>query len=268
MTDFDDFNDEIEDRPLDPVEVKARDFLKEFFENNKERVFFSRQLEIHSEGTYFHWITNRAVRDLEGEGIINSEWRKLDIGTPIKLIWHKSYRFYRRSAKQIIDLVNEYSNPTISASLGLHGEMMVLEGFARSHFLMRGRNIKEFAGTIWNESEHNLDFIFERDGIAYGIEVKNTLGYMPYEEFKIKIRLCKKLGIRPVFVVRMIPKTWISDLNKAGGFALIIKYQLYPWTHQQLAKKVAKELGLPVDSPRAIQEGTMQRFLRWHKKHM
>ncbi len=70
--------------------------------------------------------------------------------------------------------------------MGLHGEFMVLEGFARCQFVMRGRNTREFAGKSWSESGHNLDFIFERDGRAYGIEVKNTLGYMDYEEFQIK----------------------------------------------------------------------------------
>ncbi len=60
--------------------------------------------------------------------------------------------------------------------MGLHGEMMVLEGFARSEFVMRGRNTREFRGRLWIETENNLDFIFERDGQAYGVEVKNTLG--------------------------------------------------------------------------------------------
>src|SRR5438874_4843711 len=122
MAEFDDFNDEIEERPPDPVEVEARDLLKEFFENNREQVFFSRQLEIQNENTYFHWITNRAIRELEAEGIIFSEWRRLSTGTPIKLIWHKSYRFYKRSAKRLFDLVDEYSSPIVGASLGLHAE--------------------------------------------------------------------------------------------------------------------------------------------------
>lgn len=80
--------------------------------------------------------------------------------------------------------------------------------------------------------------------------------------------MCKKLGIRPVFVVRMMPKTWIQELQLGGGFALIMKYQLYPWTHKKLARKVAKELDIPVDSPRVLKETTMKRFLNWHKKHV
>jgi len=106
---------------------------------------------------------------------------------------------------------------------------------------------------------------FLRDGRAYGIEVKNTLGYMDRTDFDTKIRLCRHLGVRPVIAARMLPKTWINDLIIAGGFALIFKYQLYPWAHRELAKTVQKELGLPVDSPRSLSDGTMARFLRWHE---
>src|SRR5260221_14385664 len=52
-------------------------------------------------------------------------------------------------------------------------------------------------------------------------------------------QLCR---IRPVFVCRMLPKSWIFELLRAGGFALILKYQLYPSTHRELAKRV-KEVG-------------------------
>jgi hypothetical protein len=58
------------------------------------------------------------------------------------------------------------------------------------------------------------------------------------------------------------------ELITAGGFALIMKYQLYPWTHKELAKRVASELGLPVDAPKALSEGTMHRFLAWHRKQL
>lgn len=148
----------------------------------------------------------------------------------------------------------------------MHGEMMVLEDFARSEFVMRGRNTREFRGRLWIETENNLDFIFERDGQAYGVEVKNTLGYMDYDEFQLKIRLCQFLGIRPIFAARMLPKSWMSELIDSGGYGMIMKYQLYPWTHKELAKRVADELTLPVDAPRALYEVTMNRFLEWHKK--
>jgi len=253
-------------RPSDPVQERVKEKLEDFFEEKKEEVFFSRQIEIKYEDEFFHWITNRALRELVEEGLLRSETRELSSGGSIKIISHKSYRYYKRSASKLIKLVEEYANPNIGAAIGLHGEMMVLEGFARSEFLMKGRNTRTYGEREWEKTEHDLDFIFERDSIGYGVEVKNKLAYMDYDELTIKIEMCKVLNIRPVFVVRMMPRTWINELIEGGGFALILKYQLYPWTHKDLAKRVTKELGLPVDSPQTLGEGTMERFVRWHKK--
>jgi hypothetical protein len=252
----------------DDREIEARDHLRAFFSANRERVYFSRQLEGINEGSYFHWITNRAIRDLETEGFIKSEWHKLGTGTSIKLVWHKGYRFHKRSASRLVSLVQEYSDPNIGAALGLHGETIVLEGFARSQFVMASRSTRVYGENVWTQTEHDLDFIFEKEGMAYGIEVKNTLGYMDGKEFVLKIRLCKELGIRPVFVCRMLPKSWIHQLNSSRGFALILKYQLYPWSHRELAKRISEELNLPIGAPRFLEEGTMGRFLKWHAKQL
>jgi hypothetical protein len=67
-----------------------------------------------------------------------------------------------------------------------------------------------------------------------------------------------------VFAVRMLPKSWTKQVIDANGFALVLKYQLYPWSHRSLAQRVREELGLPVDTPRAPAEGTMDRFMNWH----
>ncbi|MGH9842515.1 MAG: hypothetical protein ACREEM_27555 [Blastocatellia bacterium] len=253
-------------RPTDPKEIAARDVLRQFFEQNREQVFYSRQIEVRFEDAYFHWITNRAIRDLEGEGQIRSETRRLSFGGAIKLYWHKGYRFYKRSAANLVGLVEQYSNSQVGEAIGLHGEQMVGMAFAREQFLMKGEATREYGGKIWSGTGHDLDFVFERDGIAYGIEVKNTLPYMDQVEFQVKIRMCQQLGLRPLFVVRMIPRAWFKELIDAGGFALVLKYQLYPRSYQDLAKRLVDELELPVGWPRAIESGTMQRFLRWHEK--
>lgn len=249
----------------DPVQARAKERVRARLEEQSERVFFTRQLEIAFEDEFFHWITSRALRELVSEGMARSETRELSTGGIINLYWNKSYRYYKREASAVVRLVEEYADPNIGAALGLQGEALVLEGFARNRFLMGGRSVRDYAGLLWDETEHDLDFIFEKDGEAYGLEVKNTLTYMDYTELKIKIRLCKALGITPVFAVRMLPRIWIGELMRAGGFALIMKYQLYPWAHRELAKRVATELGLPVDSPRALEDGTMRRFTNWHE---
>jgi hypothetical protein len=253
--------------PRDIKESEAREHLRRYFDEHREEVFFSRQIEVQNEDVYFHWITNRAIRELIEEGTIRSEVRMLRNGGSIKLLWHRGYRFYRRSASRLVSLVEEYADPNVGGELGLRGEWMILEGFARCQFVMRARHAREFGLKTWTRSEHNLDFIFERDSVAYGVEVKNTLGYLDRSEFETKIDLCGFLGVRPVFAARMLPRTWIHELNQIGGFALILKYQLYPWSHRELAKRVSKELGLPVDTPRALADGTMARFVKWHAKN-
>ncbi|HEY7233473.1 MAG TPA: hypothetical protein VH539_04945 [Gemmatimonadaceae bacterium] len=265
MHDFDDYEPE-EERAPDPQQVRAGDVLREFFKQRRDEVFSSRQVEVVHEGQFFHWVTNRAIRELEKEGLLRSEMRDLAFGGSVKLIWHRAYRYPKRYSEKLVALINEYSAPNIGGALGLHGELMVLEGFAKQQFVLWGREVNEYGGARWIESEHDLDFVFGRDGVGYGVEVKNTLPYMDYQELRTKIRLCRHLGLRPVVAARMLPKTWIEELRLSGGFALVLKYQLYPLAHADLAKRVRQEMGLPVDSPRSLAEGTMARFVAWHSK--
>lgn len=244
------------------AEVSER--LREFFEERKEEVFYARQVHVLFEDYYFHWLTHWALRELEALGIIRSQERALKGGSVIRLYWHRSLRYYKRPAQRIVSLVEEYSDPNMGAALGLQGEAMALEGLASLQFVLEGRDKNEYQGVAWSESDHNLDFIFSRDGMAYGVEVKNTLAYMEKDEFDLKIRLCETIGVTPLFVVRMLPKTWTYELIQRGGFALVLKYQLYPWSHRELAKRVASELGLPTDAPRRLRDATMKRFLKWH----
>jgi hypothetical protein len=269
MTDWNDFDFDLEEnREADKYQLSAREVLAEFFETNSNEVFFANQLAIRNEDTFFHWITSRALSDLIQQGLVKTENRRLAIGSELKLLWHRSHRYYKRDASRLVELVNEYGSPNMCASIGLHGEQMILGGFARARFLMVDHNARKYGDREWTRTAHNLDFIFEREGRAYGIEVKNTLSYMEEEEFRIKMDMCDYLGISPVFAVRMLPRSWIHQLIKRGGYAMILKYQLYPWTHIDLAKRVRNELGLPVDAPRKLSEGTIEKFVAWHTKKL
>jgi hypothetical protein len=66
----------------------------------------------------------------------------------------------------------------------------------------------------------------------------------------------------------MLPKNWINQLVEAGGFALILKYQLYPEILIETVKAMRNFLQLPVDCPNSLKDGTIQRFVNWHEKHV
>jgi hypothetical protein len=93
FTEFEDFEDYEYVATSDTHESQAREHLRQFFDEHREEVFFSRQIEVQNENVYFHWITNRAIRELVDEGVIHSEVRRLRTGGTIKLLWHRSYRF-------------------------------------------------------------------------------------------------------------------------------------------------------------------------------
>jgi hypothetical protein len=252
----------------DAVEASAVDDLRELFEANQSRVFYSKQLEVLHERKRFHWITNRALRQLVEDGVLVSEVRHLQSGGDVHLMWHRRYRYYRRAAAAVAGLIEEYAAPAVSAAVGLNGELLVLEGISKHRFVLAGRETRTHEGVVWPDTAHDLDFIFERDGVAYGVEVKNSLSYMDKGELDTKVAMCQHLGLRPLFVVRMMPRTWIHEVIGAGGFVLVLGYQLYPLGHKELARRVQEALGLPVDAPRALYEATTQRFVDWHERQL
>jgi hypothetical protein len=215
-------------RGPDPQIPAARDAVLAMFAASPTQVFYSRQIEVRLEKDHFHWITNRAIRELIAGGDIKGDIVQLKTGGEIHLLWPKQFRYFRRSAKRVIELVESYSVNTFARLVGYTGEMLVGDAFATVNFNRLGRETRKFEEREWTSSSHDLDFIVERDGLAYGVEIKNTLGYMREEELNVKLRMCQELGITPLFVVRYIPTTWFNRIRESGGFALMLKYQLYP----------------------------------------
>ncbi len=73
-----------EPRARDPKTDEAKARLVTLFEENPERVFFGRQIEVLLEKEFFHWITARALAELIAEGRIKSEKVALPTGIEVK----------------------------------------------------------------------------------------------------------------------------------------------------------------------------------------
>jgi hypothetical protein len=218
------------------------------------------------EDRYFHWVTSRALSELAAEGHIALE-REILPGTGNISFYHATtHRYWRRQAQDVIALVSQFSAPPFTAGLGAQGEMMFDAALASVGFLPTARKVRTYAGKVWAETEHDLDRVFERDGVAYGAEIKNTLKYIPRDELTVKLRMCKHLGLRPLFIVRMAAKSYINEVRLENGFTLVFKFQLYPFGQKPFADTVREALRLPVDCPARIADGTVQRFLKWHLK--
>lgn len=133
----------------DTEEEKARARLLTFFIDNPESVFYSRQLEVLFENEFFHWVTNRALRRLIEEGHVLIEARKLSIGSEIKLVWNRSFRFYKRAATDVFRLVDRSASSATDGTLGMQGELLVLAAFARKQYLLVGEEANSYNGQQW-----------------------------------------------------------------------------------------------------------------------
>jgi len=234
--------------------------LREFFLNPDHRIYSSKgtpswinadsvyhisQLQVLFEDRHFHLLTYRAIQELKESGFLRSETVKTDVETFI-VVWRSGVRYVRRAIKAHVTLAAEYSSQLISKATGDYAETLALLGLRGLGLTLVDRNTRSYRHKTWTESEHDLDFVVEKDGRAYGVEVKNTLDYMPRDELDIKIALCQHLGIRPLFIVRNRDKIQWDKMQEAGGLLYIFKSKIFPPGQEPLVQRIWKEMRLPV----------------------
>ena len=252
------------DRKVD--EAKAV-LLSRFFPEDGTGVYYGRQLEIWLEKEFFHWITKKALNELVQERKIKFE--------AVQAGHHKAHfycprrhRYPRRQINEILGLIAEFSDPVFTHALGHYGELLADAGCAHIGFRIVQRKVREVDGKRWTESNHDLDRLIQRDGVRYGVEIKNQLGYIDQTEFQKKLAMCLHFGVRPMFIARMMPRNCINEVVRGGGFTLILANQHYPLMADGLAKRVRERLNLPVLSISELPDTTLRRFEAWHEKHL
>jgi hypothetical protein len=261
---FYDFGEE--EWPRDVKVDEAKEELTRFFNERAEEIFYLKQLEVFFEKRFFHWITGKAVKELIGDGLLGMEEVPLLKGSRVKFVFNKRLRYYKRQIKEHIEVIREYSNHVIAIACGQQAEVLFFSALTNRGFLSHGRNINEYGGKKWTATDHNLDFIIERDNIIYGCEVKNRWDYIGKEELDIKLEMCDFLGIKPLFIMRYSPKDYNWQIIQKGGYAMIFETQIYPFGQQNVVNRIKEVLSLPVDCPRAIPSGIIDRFMRWHNR--
>jgi hypothetical protein len=234
------------ERKPDPMVLKAVPVVRKFFSRRK-MPFYIGQLQCQFEKQFFHWITYKAIRELLGESFLGNTDTTI-AGNAVKFVYRanlpsKTVNSHIKSAAQLLATVWD---DEISKVRGKHLEALVKAELRANAFTIVGTHARSYEEE-WTETDHNLDFIAElSNGQAIGLEIKNTLPYIPRSEFEIKLKMCKFLGIKPVFAVHWLPKSYIWQVYKQGGFGWLFEYQLYPLGYERLCQQLQKRLGFPV----------------------
>ncbi|MCX5855775.1 MAG: hypothetical protein NTZ24_14600 [Deltaproteobacteria bacterium] len=268
--DYDDFTEAPEDyfEPSKPDHyfLQAQKEIRELYEGDRESVYYIRQIQIKFEKKYYHWITNNAIIGLNKIGYLKDVRIPKERGTPARFFIHKANRYARRTINRMEKVIDEYSQDHITRSCGHRAEDLFCNALAMRGFLPKAKKVKEFNDKKWEKTGHDLDFVFSRDGVAYGCEIKNTLGYIDKEELEVKLEMCAYFGIKPLFIMRYSPKTYNNMIYENGGFALIFETQIYELSQEKLVKEIKDVLGLPVICSKAIPDGIIDRFETWHNR--
>lgn len=265
--DYGDGDDYEAERPRDDKIDDAKAVLRaELFVSDPNAVYYQRQIEVRYEAQFFHWITAKALNELAAERVLSSELKTLVGNANIRFYWSPKNRYWKRPANAIRKAVLTFSESSMAHAIGRQGEVMFDAALPRVGLMPVApfKNVRSFNGREWTETKHDLDRVFTKDGVTYGIEIKNTLSYIEKSELDVKLRMCTYFGIRPLFIMRMAPKSYMHLIHQQGGFGLLFGKQLYPYGSDALAKQVSRDLALPVQCVRDVPEGHLQRFSSWH----
>jgi len=256
---------EVPSKP-DKYFLNAQKEIKELYENNKESVYYLRQLQVKLEKRYYHWVTNNALIGLFKIGYLKDYRIEREKGTSTRYFIHKSNRYPMREIKKLESVIDEYSQDHITRSCGHRAEDLFCKALALRGFMPAATKVKEYKGKRWDKTGHDLDFVFSKDGIDYGCEIKNTLGYIEKEELEIKLEMCNYLGVKPLFIMRNSPQSYNHMIYQNSGFVLIFVTQIYELSQQILVNRIKEVADLPVICTAAIPDGIINRFVVWHEK--
>lgn len=262
--DEDEWESEEREEWRDPKVDDAKEDVLALLKQNRKEVYYATQLAVRFEKEYFHWLVYDAVAELIEEEAVLFHEMEAHPGTPVRFITHRSNRNCLRRCRTKLEIVRAFSEPTLTRAIGLYAEGQFLVALASRGFTCYGRDVREYRGRQWTKTEHDLDFIIERDGVVYGCEVKNTWSYIPREELQLKVRMCETLGIRPHFIMRYAPKSYLwEDLRPHGGTWTIFKGQVYPLGQERLVERIRQELGLDAVVIDRVSERFINRFMKY-----
>lgn len=245
----------------DPKVVEAKTALMKHFVNKKNEPirtpYYHHQLQVLYETDFFEWIITAALKELVSEGFLKildkTVIPELDNLTTVSRI-----KFYANAQSlktsdeaenmkthvlNTAKLVEKYSEKKTYDALGKQLESLVKNELKTSQFEILGVHTNKFEDKKWEKTGHNLDIIAKKKGTKFviGVEVKNTLDIIDPGEIDIKIEICEKLGIIPVFAVRWI-KPYTDCIRRQGGFCWVFKTQIFPYGYEDFTKELWQKL--------------------------
>jgi len=232
---------------------------------NPDSPYHRKQIEVLFESKYQHWVTDRAVIALIQEGFLREQTYRLPT-IELSFVWRRDRRYVARAIRERAEIVRKYSAPSMSRATGEQAELWSLFLFKSNSFNIIGRKTRQYQGLVWTKTGNDLDFIVEKDGVVYGVEVKNWFPYLNDDLYDIKLDICAHFGITPLFIFRMASYDQIEKAENRGGRVLIFKSKIFPPGNEELIRDIWNKMRLPVSIWKDVPPPITRNLLAFHKR--
>lgn len=232
---------------------QAKDAIKEFFRWRKAPFHF-RQLQVLFETQFFHITTAQAIYELINEGFLQST--PFQAGTsevmfvvPTKVATSsKGQRILHSHMQTKAKAIALYNSPEISKALGDHLEALVKLELRANQLKIVSTDTNSYRGNQWTKSKADLDIIADcPDRRALGVQAKNELKSIEKQELLEQLEICDFLGVKPLFIVRYMPWSFVPLVTVRGGFVITLGIQIYPLGYRRLCQQIQGKLSIPKD---------------------
>jgi hypothetical protein len=268
----------------DNFEPQERD---EYAENAKaaieeviatQRVVTGREVKVRLEDKFFPWVTGRALESM----VENGQIVKIGLsGRRGKRVTKDFYTLPDFNYNDIVGEVHEKRSISMEVNAMLTGhapaaffaEDLFERAFLSLGFEIVSRDASEYKGkkvaAVKGKEPPNLDFILKRDGVVYGVDVKNWIRYEYDTRYEVisKVKLALQLQIVPFIIARYVDKDTIyTEIISKGGICYPFKTLLFSPSFASLALKANSLLGYPAIALDRLPRFKVERIDFLHKK--
>ncbi|MEM3713300.1 MAG: hypothetical protein QXR97_07180 [Thermoproteota archaeon] len=228
---------------------------------------------------YFPWTVGFALQGLINRGVKKLGYRgrvRLGSGTPSAF-----YSLNETQYSHVEKLIQEkrkltyYVNALITEGgvAAAHAEELFLDGMSTLNFNCLGRDVSEFRGRKVASSGSgpppNIDFVMEKNGITYGVDIKNWIKYERDTVLKVKqkVDVAIQLNLVPFIIARYVDDdTMYREIIKRGGLVYRFWDLLIPSSFYSLAAQARDLLGYPVTATDVLPDLMGSEILNLHEK--
>lgn len=197
-----------------------------------------------------HNIIDVAIKRLEDKEVIattdlRGRKRKATSGRKPLLFYRLTSMPYTRQIQESIKVKRDCSTFILGLSsyAGFYAQRLWVKAFRELDFNILDEDVYEFDGKT-SSVEGDIDMVVEKDGIVFGVEVKNGLSYPT--DIQRKFRIAAELDTIPFFVARTLSWGYRKWLPHNGGLMKIYEVSIFSRDCPKKLVECIKVLGYPI----------------------